>query len=603
MDKVNFDRNTIENIYKCPILSYFHVKKVLEYNMTSCVTLSKIVNDVRLLVNNGYTSLSLKELSLCISGEMKWPNNPFCIIFEGGYLSFYDLVFPIFKDYNIKANLFIPVDFVGMEKHPDYPSFIPHYSWNHMNEMLLSGLIEIYGSWHITDKDKGNVIDSYNKNKNEIVNHVKSKFTDNFFIYNKYDEEAIIELCNNNIKPIIKLRDLDIPYIKLGCLGKIEVCQDTDLLNEIDSLTNGVYEKYIPPFTVINNIDIIEKKNEFLSYNKESIKLKVEDNPPLKNYMRTAFPLSVIFADKKYKYNNFLLNNFIDIISIPDQSHLDYHNYNYIDWPCIKASKLLPDYLIYNNINILISIFTGLKRGYYSDIWVDCYYIPGKSHYKNNHQSHGLLIYGYDNEVNEFLALTYKKDGKYGRINIKPENILESITNDYFLGLTQFKRNDTARIEYDLKKIRNKLYNYINSIVEDSDSIKFHKEYPNHIYGYNAIRWFNKYLNDIYTNSSKLNLVTIYTFYEHTKNMVFRIKEIISRENYNISYTIENIDLLEKKSREVLDLVTKFILKKDNALIHRAAQYSDIIVKEEYNIISELIKHIDYANTESTTTI
>mgnify|MGYP001278528829 CR=1 FL=1 len=60
-----------------------------------------------------------------------------------------------------------------------------------------------------------------------------------------------------------------------------------------------------------------------------------------------------------------------------------------------------------NKINVVDCVLNGLNMGYYSDLWLDTYYIPGKPDYGSLHLSHGLLVYGYDKTANKFTTLTY----------------------------------------------------------------------------------------------------------------------------------------------------------------------------------------------------
>lgn len=71
--------------------------------------------NIKVLLENGYTFISFQELNAAINGKMSLPEKPILINFDDGYYSNYEYVFPILKKYNVKASIFVVTDKIGKE--------------------------------------------------------------------------------------------------------------------------------------------------------------------------------------------------------------------------------------------------------------------------------------------------------------------------------------------------------------------------------------------------------------------------------------------------------------------------------------------------------
>ena len=115
-----------------PILMYHHVVP----NGTECnsmtVTVEKLEKDFQWLRDHCYTPILPKEL---VSGA-PLPEKPVLITFDDGYRSNYELLFPLLKQYEMKAVISVMVYMQDL----NVSSFL---SWDMCREMAASGLVEI----------------------------------------------------------------------------------------------------------------------------------------------------------------------------------------------------------------------------------------------------------------------------------------------------------------------------------------------------------------------------------------------------------------------------------------------------------------------------
>lgn len=95
--------------------------------------------NIKTLIDNGYTIISMKELNDTDNGKIKLPEKPIVIHFDDGYYSNYEYIYPILKKYKIKASMYVVSDRVGKEI-----DGIKYFGWDECLEMQNSGLVEIY---------------------------------------------------------------------------------------------------------------------------------------------------------------------------------------------------------------------------------------------------------------------------------------------------------------------------------------------------------------------------------------------------------------------------------------------------------------------------
>lgn len=128
---------------KIPIILYHNfVTTVPEKdpdNFNYINTPQSFEENIKVLLENGYTTLSMKDLNDAINGKIELPQKPILIHFDDGYYSNYEYIYPILKKYNVKASIYIITDNVGKEI-----DGIKYLGWNECLEMQNSGLVEIY---------------------------------------------------------------------------------------------------------------------------------------------------------------------------------------------------------------------------------------------------------------------------------------------------------------------------------------------------------------------------------------------------------------------------------------------------------------------------
>ncbi len=116
-------------------------------------------HDLQWLLENGYTTITARELAGYLNGKGEIPEKPVILTIDDGKLGVYKNAFPLLKKYNMKAVLAV----IGTEIHaasenPELRSKnpAPYCTWEELAEMSASGHIEIashsYG-FHVYEHD------------------------------------------------------------------------------------------------------------------------------------------------------------------------------------------------------------------------------------------------------------------------------------------------------------------------------------------------------------------------------------------------------------------------------------------------------------------
>lgn len=128
---------------KIPILLYHDFVTIIPEtdpdNFNYINTPQSFEENIKVLLDNGYTFISTQELNDANNGKIELPDKPILIHLDDGYSSNYDYIYPILKKYNVKASIFIVTDKIGKEINGK-----KYLNWEQCLEMQNSGLVEIF---------------------------------------------------------------------------------------------------------------------------------------------------------------------------------------------------------------------------------------------------------------------------------------------------------------------------------------------------------------------------------------------------------------------------------------------------------------------------
>lgn len=141
-----------------PILMY-HAFGEEDPNNGMIISAERFESQIKALTENGYTPISFEELRNYVFTNAELPEKPIVITLDDGYLSNYEIAYPILQKYNCKATIFAVGVTVGSSTYKDSGKEIfPHFSYEQAREMEQSGLIDVQS--HTFDMHQVEGIDS-----------------------------------------------------------------------------------------------------------------------------------------------------------------------------------------------------------------------------------------------------------------------------------------------------------------------------------------------------------------------------------------------------------------------------------------------------------
>ena len=124
-----------------PILTYHSIDNS---NSVNSVSPSSFKKHMSCLKKYGYQTLSLCDVIRYIEQGEEFPGNRLVITFDDGYTNNYTHAFPILKEFDFTAIIFITTNHIGKinnwpNQHPSIPS-VPMLTWEEMKEMAKYGI-------------------------------------------------------------------------------------------------------------------------------------------------------------------------------------------------------------------------------------------------------------------------------------------------------------------------------------------------------------------------------------------------------------------------------------------------------------------------------
>lgn len=575
--------------YFYPNLLYSNFTNKKEDAKEATIHIDKFRNDLKILVNSGYNIISLSDVALTIERGARIPEQSICLVLFGGYRSHYDLAFPILKELNIHADLFVATDLMGLYEYPGLSSFAPHFSWSEADEMKRSGLVDIYAMWHPFDENKDMNFEVANKLE-QIKRNVPGSNPETAFCIkldgNVEEKQSVLDRVGIKFNLVYywsfkaSQNKRELPYITVN--------QESSVIDVVEHFHTKMNEQS----KLDTDLELIDSICCDWTPKIEGKILPINTTPRVRNLLRHAIPLSVIGAVRQDRADLIVINNYIEIVSRPWYHFFDYDNHMYINWPELSCCRLAKDLIRASETNVADLILYGLKAGYYADVWTDEYYIPGKWGYRNRHLAHNVLIYGYDSGSDVFLCMSYTQGGHYATFNLKPDDLLRSCLSEYFDSIQLIKNNPDCQVTYDIRILAEKLKRYINSEYEFANNTKCTSYDQNQFVNFKACVQFSQYIEDVAENENTIYSVCFYSYIEHKKCMGWRLNYIAQREGWTDSFFEEFYNYTEKTTEKLLKLCMKFNVTGNKAIVSRITRQINELNDRELKAIQTMLEFI-----------
>lgn len=162
LSRVKNDDKPIEVVDEVaiPVLMYHHFENDREQVTGSIVQKIEFIKQMKYLKDNGYTAITSNDLLEHKNGNKDLPDKPILITADDGYLSNYEFMYPVAKEYGMKFTIFSIGERID---NANNSIGIPKFNWDQAREMYYSGIVDIQSHTY-NSHDKSETIKGYRGN-------------------------------------------------------------------------------------------------------------------------------------------------------------------------------------------------------------------------------------------------------------------------------------------------------------------------------------------------------------------------------------------------------------------------------------------------------
>ncbi|PYG90196.1 butirosin biosynthesis protein H-like [Ruminiclostridium sufflavum DSM 19573] len=237
-----------------------------------------------------------------------------------------------------------------------------------------------------------------------------------------------------------------------------------------------------------------------------------------------------------------------------------------------------------------------IDNGAYCFIYIDRYYIPfHKMWFERGHLTHEMLVYGYDDEKEEFLCADNGDNGNYEYFTCSYSQLLDGYwknENDdpYYFSMHYVQDIIIPEEQYMLNygQVKRSLKNYLNSIsmLNESEEVIFSK------FGFsvhNMVLENQKILIQKYEDKFYFNLRQIYILIDHKELMRRRLNFLFDKGYLTDDSFEKKYEYLAFKYKILLSLCIKYNIKNKKELLNKYFDLFSTLIEYEKNALEDLV--------------
>lgn len=343
----------------------------------------------------------------------------------------------------------------------------------------------------------------------------------------------------------------------------------------------------------------------------KSLKLPINSAPPIKIYQYRAYPLSITSqysTTQSWFYSNFIHlkcnRNFIEDKTDLDIDFIAGNIYGGIPWLDYHDNNFVHKRFTSGH-HICMNIISKINDGYYHYTFVDEYYIPQRRAYRKFHNSHDLLIFGYNLSNNSFNVIGFDENSLYTETSVSFKEFVKSVKLSKNKYSRYIKIKDDVHYTVDKDKIIDNLEDYLFSKNCANKLSKYDfDERTEHMidlnqslltqnweFGINVhtqlILFCNELLNDQF-----IDIRPFHCLWEHKKCMLDRMRYFYQNGMITDSALINSYQDVVLESNKIRLVIIKYMFRKDKETINRVISGIKDLYYKEFNILSKLVEHL-----------
>lgn len=221
---LKIEPNIVEREAKVPVVLFHYIRNIAPYpdklGWDLSVPPSTFQQQIDYLIKENYTTITPNDLYQYLQYGAPLPKKPIILTFDDGYLDFFEEVFPILRDNQMTATLFVVTNFLGREK---------YLEWYHLKYLAASGKVFIGGHTQthakLTEISPEQLEQEINVNKTSLEEGLDIKLDYFAYPYGSYNDNVLNAIKKQKFKIAFTTENgslhknselLKLPRIKIG---------------------------------------------------------------------------------------------------------------------------------------------------------------------------------------------------------------------------------------------------------------------------------------------------------------------------------------------------------------------------------------------------
>ncbi|WP_458125217.1 hypothetical protein [Paenibacillus sp. Z3-2] len=341
----------------------------------------------------------------------------------------------------------------------------------------------------------------------------------------------------------------------------------------------------------------------------QTIKLPINPTPPIIVYQYRAFPLSITSNYSEtltWFYSNFIhLKCNLNFIKNKDDFDIDFiagNIYGGIPW----LDYLETQHKTEDEHDLCMDILSKINEGYYYYSFVDEYYIPNRQAYKKFHNTHDLLIYGYDLSNNLFNVIGFNERMQYVESYVSFDDLAKALKFSEANYSNYIKKRENINYSFDKYNVIDKLEDYLfsnncagNLSKYDFDNRTEHMRDLNHNlsnenwgFGVDVYTQLNLFFDALIAKEVNVDIRPLHCLWEHKKCMFNRINFFFQNRMIYDSEIINSYQKVVSQAEVVRSLMLKYMLTNDISIITKIKSITHELCINEISILNKVVKQL-----------
>ncbi|MNO50748.1 hypothetical protein D3C76_411320 [compost metagenome] len=337
-------------------------------------------------------------------------------------------------------------------------------------------------------------------------------------------------------------------------------------------------------------------------------------DPIIKGYLFFAFPLSIIGYNEKTA--PWVLSNYIQMRFDKDfiNSPVPYTFYAYEHHlsPWLLDEEFSRNTLNFFKFDIVSWVKNCIDQKKYVYIYLDEYYMPGRTCFGKVNYAHENLIFGYDDNLQLFDVLGFDDQNIFKPVQLTYDNFVEAymgiekmIYNEkfnkqntteeslnYFNTVKLFRVNHSGLYAFNYKLTTNTLKDYVNG-TNTSELFSMILEPKWHfVFGTDCYSYIHEYHKSLLNKEVDFDVRYIHNVWEHKLLMTKRIEYMNNNKVIEISQDIVGqFKSVENRALSLRNLMLKFRFSEDPKHIHSIMDGLSQIAEQEVYLINKVLQN------------